>query len=171
MSTAKTRGEAKRERRHRSRPRPKWIEARQELDEMARRRCLLVLSVLSGEKPVTDAIAESGMSRNTYYQLEERALEAMLQALGPTPGPGRNPDQGAQIADLEARIAKLEQEKRRAERLLLLTRKVVRRGRLTLPGLGRPRSTRGGGKPSSGSATKAGDASPSTPRPAGAAGP
>lgn len=138
---------------------------------MARRRCLLVLSVLSGEKPVTDAIAEGGMSRNTYYQLEERALEAMLQALGPSPGPGRKPDQGARIAGLEARIARLEQEKRRAERLLLLTRKVVRRGRLTLPGLGRPRSTTGGARPSSDSATRTASESPSPPRPAGAAAP
>lgn len=138
---------------------------------MARRRCLLVLSVLSGEKPVTDAIAESGMSRNTYYQMEERALEAMLEALGPTPGPGRKPDQGARIAELEEKLSRLEQEKRRAERLLLLTRKVVRRGRLTLPGLGRPRSTMAGGKPSTGSATRTAGESPSTPRPAGAAGP
>lgn len=171
MSTAKRHSESKQYRRHRSRTVPKWIAERQELDEMARRRCLLVLSVLSGEKPVTDAIAESGMSRNTYYQMEERALEAMLQALGPTPGPGRKPDDGARIAALEAKIARMEQEKRRAERLLLLTRKVVRKGRLTLPGLGRPRSTRGGARPSSGSATKAADGSRSTPTPAGAGGP
>ncbi len=118
---------------------------------MARRRCLLILSVLSGEKPVSDAIAESGLSRNTYYQLEEKALDAMLTALGPKP-PGRKADQTAEIAALEAKVAKLEEEKRRAERLLLLTRKVVRTGRLTLPGLGRPRSTTAGAKPSSGSA-------------------
>jgi hypothetical protein len=171
MSPARKRGEPRHQRRHRSRPVPKWIQERQELDEMARRRCLLVLSVLSGEKPVTDAIAESGMSRNTYYQMEERALEAMLEALGPTPGPGRKPDQASRIAALEERLGRLEQEKRRAERLLLLTRKVVRRGRLTLPGLGRPRSTTGGGRPSSGSATRTGDESPSTPRPAGGVGP
>ncbi|HSD20762.1 MAG TPA: hypothetical protein VLC54_12030 [Anaeromyxobacter sp.] len=137
---------------------------------MARRRCLLILSVLSGEKPVSDAIAESGLSRNTYYQLEEKALDAMLAALGPTP-PGRKPDQSAEIAALQARLAKLEEEKRRAERLLLLTRKVVRTGRLTLPGLGRPRSTTAGAKPSSGSAsTSQQGASPSIPTPAGAGG-
>ncbi len=170
MGTATKRGESRHQRRHRARPLPKWIKERQELDEMARRRCLLVLSVLSGERPVTDAIAESGMSRNTYYQMEERALTAMLQALGPTPGPGKPVDQGARIVELEVRIARLEQEKRRAERLLLLTRKVVRRGRLTLPGLGRPRSTTSGGSASSDSKAKAGG-SPSTPTPAGEAGP
>ena len=136
---------------------------------MARRRCLLILSVLSGERPVSDAIAESGLSRNTYYQLEERALDGMLLALGPTP-PGRKPDRSGELAALQAKVTRLEEEKRRAERLLLLTRKVVRRGRLTLPGLGRPRSTRDGERPSSGSpGTSSPGASPSTPTPAGGA--
>ena len=170
MSEAKRRGESKgaRRRKHRSRPVPKWIKEKQDLDEMARRRCLLILSVLSGEKPVSDAIAESGLSRNTYSQREEKARDAMLAALGPKP-PGRKADQSAEIAALEAKVARLEEEKRRTERLLLLTRKVVRTGRLTLPGLGRPRSTTSGGKPSSGSAaTSPPLASPSTPTPAGA---
>ncbi len=171
MSASKEQSRPKRYRRHRGRPLPKWIKERQELDAMARRRCLLVLSVLSGEKPVTDAIAESGMSRNTYYQMEERALEAMLTALGPTPGPGRKPDDGARIAALEAKVARMEQEKRRAERLLLLTRKVVRRGRLTLPGLGRPRSTTSGARPSSDSASRTSDGSRSLPTPTGAGAP
>lgn len=171
MSASKEASRPKRYRRHRGRPLPKWIKERQELDEMARRRCLLILSVLSGEKPVTDAIAESGMSRNTYYQMEERALEAMLEALGPSPGPGRKVDETTRIASLEAKVVRMEQEKRRAERLLLLTRKVVRKGRLTLPGLGRPRSTTGGGSASSGSPAKATGASRSTPTPAGAGAP
>ena len=171
MSEPKRRSESKpvRTRKHRSRPVPKWIKEKQELDEMARRRCLLILSVLSGEKPVSDAIAESGLSRNTYYQLEEKALDAMLAALGPTP-PGRQPDRSAEVAALQAKVAKLEEEKRRAERLLLLTRKVVRTGRLTLPGRGRPRSTTGGEKHSSSSPpTSPAPASPSTLTPAGGA--
>lgn len=172
MSESKRRDESKprRTRKHRSRPLPKWIKEKQDLDEMARRRCLLILSVLSGEKPVSDAIAEAGLSRNTYYQIEEKALDAMLSALGPTP-PGRKPDRSAEVAELEAKVTRLEEEKRRAERLLLLTRKVVRTGRLTLPGLGRPRSTTGGSKPSTGSksTSPAPAASPSTPTPAGGA--
>jgi hypothetical protein len=169
MSEVTRRGEAKvkRTRKHRSRPVPKWIRERQELDEMARRRCLLILSVLSGEKPVSDAIAESGLSRGRYYQLEETALEAMLSALGPTP-PGRKSDRSAEVAALQAKLTRLEEEKRRADRLLLLTRKVVRTGRLTLPGLGRSRSTTSGVRPSSGSApTSPPGASPSTQTPAG----
>ena len=56
------------------------------MDDIARRRCLLVLRVMSGDVPVTDAIEEVGMSRATYYKLEERALRAMLAVLSPGSG-------------------------------------------------------------------------------------
>jgi hypothetical protein len=85
----------------------------------------MVLSVLSGEKPVTQAIQEAGISRGTYYQLETRALEAMLLALGPRPL-GRERQTSTRVWELEAKLKRLEQAKRRAERLLQLTRKVVK---------------------------------------------
>ena len=69
-----------RRRRNRARPTPKWLLSR---DEVGKARCLMVLSVLSGEKPVTDAISEAGISRATYYHLETRALSSMLRALAP----------------------------------------------------------------------------------------
>lgn len=100
----------------------------------------MILSVISGEKPVTRAIAEAKISRGTYYQMEARALKAMVTALSPMAVPvgTGNPDRAAtQIALLKARIERLEQQKRRSERLLLLTRKTLpmtvksgRRGRL-----------------------------------------
>jgi len=147
-------------RRHRPRPTPTWLTHRKDLDEVARRRCLLVLSVLSGEKPVTDAIEEAGISRGMYYQMEERALYAMLEAL--VPGAGAPSAPGAEgairrVQELEARNTKLEQEKRRSERLLLLTRKVMKPGPVKTA-MGRPRgprkrpsSTTPGGGPSAGS--------------------
>ena len=91
----------------------------------------------------------------------------MIDALSPTP-PGRPADRSAEVAALEAKLTKLEQEKRRAERLLLLTRRMVKRGRLTVPGVGRPSSTRSGGPPSTSSTRpKAPDAGTSTPTKAG----
>jgi hypothetical protein len=91
----------------------------------------MVLSVLSGEKPVTDAISQAKISRGTYYQMESRALNAMLAALNPLASLS---DNGAadlslatsKIAELQARLKTLEQDKRRAERLLLLTRKSLK---------------------------------------------
>ena len=131
----------------RTRPTPKWLLMQQELDGVAQRRCLMVLSVLSGEKPVTEAITEGGISRGTYYQLEEKALKAMLSALmpgvetGSEGGPAVSHVQ--RVAQLEARVTKLEKEKRRAERLLQLTRKVLKPGLLKVAS-GRPTKKKAG---------------------------
>lgn len=174
---------SRRERR-RPRPTPRWLVEKQDLDEVARRRCLLVLSVLSGERPVTDVIEEAQISRGTYYQLEERALNAMLLALLPgTTAPGApGADLAARrIEELEAKVTQLEQEKRRAERLLLLTRKVMKpgtvkaaQGRKAKSGT-RPRSMASGKRPSrssSGTAVPAVSTSvpSSTPTPDGEVG-
>jgi len=89
---------------------------------------LLVLSVLSGEKPVTSAIAESGISRGFYYQLETKAINAMLLALAPGADGDPSPDATGlhhRIKDLEAKVARAEQAQRRAERLLYMQRKLL----------------------------------------------
>jgi hypothetical protein len=148
-------------RKRRSRPTPKWLLEKQELDEVAKRRCLMVLEVLSGAKPVTDVVGEGQMSRATYYKLEERALGAMLRALSPTAGPDGTDGQAlvaalARVAELEGKLAKTEQEKRRSDKLFVMTKKLVKAGPMTM-GSGRPpgsqnrrRSTTGGPKPSPG---------------------
>jgi hypothetical protein len=87
---------------------------------------MMLLSVLSGETPVSDAIAQAKISRNTYYQLETRALNAMLSALNPLATVKRRapPDLSAhRIEALTERVRSLEQDKRRMRRLLLLSRK------------------------------------------------
>jgi hypothetical protein len=116
-------------RKHRPRPIPKWLRNSEKLDAIARSRCLMVLSVLSGEKPVTDAIEQARIARGTYYQMETRALNAMLAALNPlaTVSETAVPDLSAtRIEALLERITQLEQDKRRTQRLLLLTRKTIR---------------------------------------------
>lgn len=134
-------------RRHRVRPTPKWLLSSAEIDQVAKARCLMLLSVLSGEKPVTDAITEVGISRGTYYQLETRALEAMLRALGREAAetPREEASGLRRIAELERKLRRVEAAKRRAERLLLMTRRVVKGG-VTLRG--RTSSTRPGKSPS-----------------------
>src|SRR5438552_1953456 len=130
-------------RRHRSRPTPKWLQKQDELDAIAQRRTLMVLEVLSGQKPVTDAIAEAQISRGHYYQLEERALKAILEAMEPGASPGRAPEATTRLLQMEERVKQLEKEKRRLERLLSMTRKVLRPGPMKTS-LGRPRSARAG---------------------------
>jgi hypothetical protein len=161
--------------RRRARTTPSWLLERKDLDEMARRRCMMVLTVLSGERAVTDVIEEVQISRGTYYQLEERALKAMLAALMPGGEQAPSESPAARIAELEQKVATLERHKRRSERLLLLTRKLMKPGPMK-GAPGRPRkakrsSTTAGRKPSLDSKTKAAatstSSSPSTPTPGG----
>jgi hypothetical protein len=101
---------------------------------------LLVLQVLSGVLPVTEAIAEAQISRPLYYQLETKALHAMLRAL--TPGAETTGSTSAQrIAELEAQVKQLEQQNRRTERMWRLARQLVKPGPVTT-GRGRPRKSR-----------------------------
>lgn len=125
-------------RRHRPRPTPKWLLGADAPDPIAQRRCLMVLSVLSGEKPVTDAVEEAQISRQLYYQLESRALQAMLRALSPGSEEPRGEQATSRLAELEAKVTRLEREKRRAERLLFLTRKTIGAGTMKTSA-GRPR--------------------------------
>ncbi len=119
------------QRKQRSRPTPKWLTKKLDLDAVARNRVLLVLSVLSGEKPVTTAIDESGISRGFYYQLETKALNAMLLALAPGSDGDASPDATGlhqRIKDLTEKVERAEQAQRRAERLLFLQRKLTSSG-------------------------------------------
>ena len=107
---------------------PRWLEKKSDLDQVARNRVLLVLSVLSGEQPVTTAIETHGISRGFYYQLETKALNAMLLALAPGSDGDASPDaMGLQnrIKQLEDKLARAEAAQRRAERLLLVQRKLT----------------------------------------------
>ena len=121
-------GAQTRRRRHRPRPTPKWLKQKEELDEIAQRRTLMILEVLSGQKPVTDAIEQAKISRGHYYQLEERALKAILTAMEPGTSPGRPPETTTRLLQLEEKVKELEADKRRLERLLSMTRKVLRPG-------------------------------------------
>lgn len=169
MSRARTRAASERDskRKKRSRPIPKWLTGTPEIDDMAKRRCLMILSVLSGERPVTEVIEEHRISRGTYYNLETRALTAMLTALLPTASAETSPDEAAavspmqRIAQLERKIAKLEQDKRRGDRLLYLTRQILgpgtvkqARGRPSTKQAKKSRSTTRGRSASAGSAKK-----------------
>jgi hypothetical protein len=161
----------KQKRAHRPRPTPKWLKAplQDGPEAVAQRRCLLVLSVLSGEQPVTDAIEATGVSRQLYYQLEEKALKAMLRALAPAAENSEaiEASLAAQLNTAQERVKQLEVEKRRTERLLLLTRKLLKPGLVTVGRGGRPRkygprSTKAGRASSSAGTEKSQTTSPDT---------
>jgi len=99
----------------------------------------------------------------------------MLSALVP----GNDAASSNRLEELERKVVELERGKRRAEKLLELTRRVVKPGPMKTaagrpPGSrARPRSTKPGASPSNGSTTKtpsATSAPASTPKPDGADG-
>jgi len=178
---ASTSPKADRRRSPRRRGVPRWLSGRKDLDQVAQRRTLLLLSVLSGHTPVTTAIAEHGISRPLYYQLEMKGLLGMMKALVPGANASSNPDDATpmqQIVELEEKVARLEQENRRLERLLLLAKKVLPPGPMAFPQKrGRKpgrRSTSAGPAPSPGSRKSTSTTMPSqtsTSTPAGASAP
>ncbi len=142
MTHPKRRGGARRA--PRSRPLPQWLRQGKAAHPIALARCLLLLRVLSGAEPVTQAIAVAKISRPTYYWLERKGLQGMLAALTPVPSRGRQPRVSpatARLTALEEKVRRLEHAKRRAERLVHLTRTVlprVRRRRGSTPSGPRP---------------------------------
>jgi hypothetical protein len=163
-------------RRRKSARKPSMLMAK-DLDEIAQRRCLMILSVLSGEKSVEEAASEVQMAPAAYYQLETKALKAMLVAL--TPGVGSGAEPTTLMKQLEEKVTTLERDKRRMERLLMLTRQVVKPGPMSTGQKGRVRlrSTESGSTPSRSSKrstkkkTQPQAQESSTPTPAGAGGP
>ena len=158
-------------RKRRERPTPRWLETKTDLDQVARNRVLMVLSVLSGEKPVTTAIEEHGISRGFYYQLETKALNAMLRALAPGSDGDASPDATGlhqRIKQLEDKLARAEAAQRRAERLLYVQRKLTSSGPVKTQ-RGRPAktttsSTPGGRRSWRSSTTTKAATKPSRPR-------
>jgi hypothetical protein len=181
MAASKQRGGVARNRRRRrktSARKPRWIFQTKDLDLIAQRRCLMILSVLSGEKSVEDASREADIIPALYYQLEKKALTAMLASL--VPGATKDGSPAPVLAQMETRIRELETTKRRLERLLFLTRMTVKPGPMTHGKRGRPRTrpaSEDDGSPRSQrsrakSSTKAAKGPPpSTPTPDGAAAP
>ncbi len=166
MTNARTPPSESPPRRRRARPVPRWLKDQQDLDEMAKRRCLMVLEVLSGMKPVSDAVEEAKISRGLYYQLETKAVRAMLNALSPgAESTGQPAGMVERVKQLEQKVTRLEREKRRLERVLYVTKQVVRPGPVAAASGRRSASTTNGKKPSPESTTKtpAPSASVSTP--------
>jgi hypothetical protein len=181
-ATASTTTTTKSDRRRAARRRgvPRWLTGRKDLDQIAQRRTLLILSVLSGHTPVTAAITEHGISRPLYYQLETKGLVGMMRALIPGSNAAVSPDDATpmrQLVELEEKVARLEQENRRLERLLFFAKKVLPEGPVAFPQKRgrRPgrRSTSGGPglSPGSKKPTTTSPSSASTPMTAGATAP
>lgn len=140
--------------------------------DIAKRRCVMILNVLSGRLPVSDAIEAAGISRAAYYQQEAKALQGMLEALEPTPrGKPPSSDATKEMTALRKKVESLQEQNRRLEKLVSLTSKILDTGSVKASG-GRKRKKRTAkettskrSSPSS-SKTRASSGTSSTNRPA-----
>ncbi len=92
-----------------------------ESDEASKKRVWTVLQVLSGQMGISEAAKAAQISPNRYYQLEQKAVHAMLLAMSPTQGRGQ-PMQ--RLQKMEKRSVALEQENARQKQLLRMARKL-----------------------------------------------
>ena len=86
---------------------------------LARRRAEVILKVRSGQMTVVEAAALLGVSRKTYYQWENRALDAMLEALHDRkPGRPGKPQEDPEKEALQKQVRQLGQKLILSERTL-----------------------------------------------------
>ncbi len=86
--------------------------------KLARERASIILQVRSGALTVTEGAERLGVSRKTYYEWEDRALEAMALALENHPA-GRPP------VLLDAEKEELQRKVRDLEKKLYLAEKTI----------------------------------------------
>ena len=104
---------------------------KEEEDPKVLERQRVILSVLAGRLNATQAAQELGVSRKTFYEWQDRALEAMRKALRDRPAgrPAQQPDQEKER--LQAEVEVLEKERQVLESRLRI-QQVIRE---TLGGL------------------------------------
>jgi len=82
-----------------------------------RRRAAVVLEVMAGVRTCPQAAKDLGLSLAAYYNLEQRALEGLVQGCSPAPmGRQKRPDD--QVKTLERQCKKLQQELLRYQALV-----------------------------------------------------
>lgn len=86
--------------------------------KLARERASIILQVRSGALTATEGAERLGVSRKTYYEWEDRALQAMALALE-NHSPGRPP------VPLDAQKAELQRKIRDLEKRLYLAEKTI----------------------------------------------
>jgi len=89
--------------------------------EKAARRLEQILAVMRGEKTVTQAAADLGVSRETFYQWNDRALSSLREALADRPAgrPPAPPENGEKIR-LEQEINDLKKQVKLLEGAILI---------------------------------------------------
>ena len=82
----------------------------EQMNAKARQRAEVIFKVRSGQLTATDAAQTLGISRQQYYQWEQRALQALLSALEDQPTGRPKTPTDPEKAALQRRVQQLEQQ-------------------------------------------------------------
>ena len=85
------------------------------MNAKAKQRAELILQVRSGRITATEAAQALGISRQQYYQWEQRALAALLSALEDQPAGRPKAPSDPEKEALQRRVQQLEQEVQRQQ--------------------------------------------------------
>jgi DNA-directed RNA polymerase specialized sigma subunit len=80
------------------------------MNAKARQRAELIFKVRSGQMTATEAALTLGISRQQYYQWEQRALQALLSALEDQPTGRPKTPTDPEKEQLQRRVKQLEQQ-------------------------------------------------------------
>lgn len=97
------------------------LEVEEDLKE-GQKRAWMILQVLSGAKRLSEVTEEAGISMTRYYQLEEKAIQALVLSLSPQETKQKSCIQ-ERLRRAEAKIDKLEREKKQYSQLRRVARK------------------------------------------------
>jgi hypothetical protein len=90
----------------------------------AQRLAAAILEVLAGVRTPAQAAEALGVSQARYFQIETRAMQALVASCAPRPrGPGRSADQ--ELAALRRQHARLERELSRQQALVRLAQRTI----------------------------------------------
>ncbi len=110
-----------------------------DVDPVAQRQAAAILEVLAGVRTPGQAAEALGISLPRYYQIETRAMQALVASCVPRPrGRGRNADK--EVASLRRQQEQLQRELSRQQTLLRLAQRTIG---LTPP---KPSTDKPGGK-------------------------
>jgi hypothetical protein len=96
----------------------------QDAGHEAQRLAAAILDVLAGTRTPAAAAEALGVSQARYFQVEARAMQALVDSCKPRPrGPGRNADK--ELAGLQRQLQRLQQEVNRQQTLLRLAQRTI----------------------------------------------
>jgi hypothetical protein len=120
-ASAKASGSGKRSRQRHT---PGGAALGQDVGQEAQRLAAAILDVLAGVRTPAAAAAALGISPPRYFQIEARAVQALVDSCKPRPrGPGCNSDK--ELAGLRRQLERLQQEVNRQQTLLRVAQRTI----------------------------------------------